>query len=67
MELKRLRSVLRITSVPALLIVPYGIETHEAQTGCSLYSLLIVPYGIETQYGSLSYSLFFSFNRTLWN
>ena len=34
---------------PALLIVPYGIETHSYYFAMHMISyLLIVPYGIET-------------------
>ena len=32
-----------------LLIVPYGIETHNGDNRLAPFQLLIVPYGIETQ------------------
>ena len=49
MELKRRidKAVFRITH---LLIVPYGIETHNTPRPVPwTETLLIVPYGIETQ------------------
>ena len=33
----------------------------------AIYILLIVPYGIETILRLLMQTLFFPFNRTLWN
>ena len=37
------------SGAPALLIVPYGIETSVRLPETSDHRLLIVPYGIETQ------------------
>ena len=38
-----------------LLIVPYGIETHNHLQNNVLYNLLIVPYGIETNITETKY------------
>ena len=47
MELKRINAIMAVAAC-ALLIVPYGIETHPHQNPRCLLLLLIVPYGIET-------------------
>ena len=49
MELKQVCFVLLDLS-PALLIVPYGIETVDTPVQVYNLFLLIVPYGIETPY-----------------
>ena len=52
---------------PALLIVPYGIETLLARKMRCVKILLIVPYGIETWKKRHWQKHTFTFNRTLWN
>ena len=47
MELKQENDALK-QKLKGLLIVPYGIETHERNRANNLRALLIVPYGIET-------------------
>ena len=47
MELKQNKTDGKV-SADSLLIVPYGIETRNAEDVSNVARLLIVPYGIET-------------------
>ena len=67
MELKLTKATLKLKGLH-LLIVPYGIETHNrVNISDDVLTLLIVPYGIETWVASGYLKLCKAFNRTLWN
>ena len=66
MELKPSRLLPR-KRLRHLLIVPYGIETQNAEDVSNVARLLIVPYGIETPYIYIWVNRTQPFNRTLWN